>query len=80
MISAIFGLGLFFVSFSALLWLLLSVLVGVAAGRRNRDGFGWFVLSVLISPLVAAFLLLALGAGSPRYGRLTKFEKEDWRD
>jgi hypothetical protein len=40
-------------------WLFLAAVVGVfASQRRKRSGFGWFVLAVLISP-VLAFLLVA---------------------
>jgi hypothetical protein len=40
-------------------WLATSAIVGVfASQRRNRSGFGWFVLALVISP-VLAFLLCA---------------------
>lgn len=42
-------------------WVLLSIVVGVAASSRDRSGFGWFVLALLISPLIAGLLVLALG-------------------
>jgi hypothetical protein len=39
-------------------WVMLSVVVGVAAHyRRGRFGFGWFLLSLLISPLIAGLFL-----------------------
>lgn len=41
-------------------WLIFSIVVGVAASSRGRSGFGWFVLSVLISPLLALILVLVL--------------------
>src|SRR5947207_318976 len=42
-------------------WILLSVVVGVAAAsHRNRSGVGWFFLALLISPLFAGLLVLAL--------------------
>jgi hypothetical protein len=42
-------------------WLFFSVISGVIAGRKGRWGFGFFLLSVLLSPLigVAAALLAA---------------------
>ena len=43
-----------------LIWLGLAVIVGVAANTRGRNGFGWFLLAVLISPLLAGLLVLAL--------------------
>jgi hypothetical protein len=58
-------------------WLLLSAVVGVfASGRRNRSGFGWFVLAVVISPLVA-FLFLAAMATEEK--KMTAQPAIDWR-
>lgn len=42
-------------------WLMFSVVVAIIAASRNRSGFGWFCLSVLISPFLAVILVLALG-------------------
>jgi hypothetical protein len=41
-------------------WIVLAIIVGVAANTRGRNGFGWFLLAVVISPLFAGLLLLAL--------------------
>lgn len=41
-------------------WLILSIIVGVAASGRGRRGFAWFLLSALISPLFSSILLLVL--------------------
>ena len=41
-------------------WLFFSVLVGILAHNRGRVGFGWFVLSLLFSPLLMALLVLVL--------------------
>src|SRR5262245_61220731 len=47
-------------------WLVVAIIVGVAAAKRcNRSGFGWFLLSVVISPLLAGLLLIALGPKKP---------------
>jgi hypothetical protein len=43
---------------------ILSVIVGVAAHTRRRNAIGWFVLSVLITPLLAGLLLFALSIKS----------------
>lgn len=43
-------------------WLVLAIVVGVIAGSRNRNGFGWFILALVISPLIAGILVLALGS------------------
>lgn len=42
------------------MWLLLSVAVGVLASNRGRSGFGWFVLSVFVSPLVGFVFCIAV--------------------
>jgi hypothetical protein len=44
-----------------LLWLVFAVVVGVIAASRGKSGFGWFLLSCLISPLLGLILVLALG-------------------
>ena len=38
-------------------WLVFSVAIGVGASARGRSGFGWFLLSIIISPLIAVILL-----------------------
>lgn len=48
-----------------LFWLGFSVIVGVAAGKRDRSSFGWFILALVISPLLAGLLVLALGDSRP---------------
>lgn len=42
-------------------WLIGAVVVGIIASNRERSGGGWFVLSLLISPILALILVLALG-------------------
>ena len=44
-----------------LVWLVFSVIVGVAANTRGRNGARWFFISMLISPLIAGLFVLALG-------------------
>jgi len=41
-------------------WFLFAIVVAVAAVARGRDGFGWFLLAVFISPLIALLLVLVL--------------------
>jgi hypothetical protein len=48
-----------------LIWLVLAVVVGALASAKDRSGFGWFVLAVFISPLIAGFLLLIAGDSRP---------------
>jgi hypothetical protein len=42
-----------------LFWFFVSILVAVFASSRNRSGFGWFLLSLIISPLIT-FIFLAI--------------------
>jgi hypothetical protein len=43
-----------------LTWLALSAAVGLfASERRNRSGFGWFLIAVVTSPLIG-FVLCAI--------------------
>jgi hypothetical protein len=54
-------------------WLAFSVIVGVfASQRRNRSGFGWFVLALFISPVLAFLLCAAMQANAKSNGY-------DWR-
>jgi hypothetical protein len=46
------------------LWLVFAVFVGKMADKRGRSGWGWGILAVVISPILAAIgLLLAGGKG-----------------
>ena len=49
-------------SFLFLIWIALSVAVGAAANARGRNGFGWFLLAIFISPLLALLFLVAFPA------------------
>ena len=40
-------------------WVMLSIIVGVAAGTRGHNA-AWFLLALIISPLVAALCLIVL--------------------
>jgi len=45
----------------AFFWFIFAVIVGIAASaRRSRDGLAWFLLALIISPLLAGLLVLAL--------------------
>jgi hypothetical protein len=39
----------------------LSVAVGLLANRYHRSGLGWFVFSLLLTPLLGFVFVLALG-------------------
>jgi hypothetical protein len=43
-----------------IIWLVLAIVIGVAAARRGRSGLGWLVASLILSPLIAAILLALL--------------------
>jgi hypothetical protein len=45
-----------------LLWLGLSVVIGIAAAARGRSGFGYLMLAVVASPLISGVLLALLPA------------------
>jgi hypothetical protein len=42
------------------IWLVLAMIVGVAANIRGRNPVGWTLLAAVISPLIAGLLVLAL--------------------
>ncbi|MCQ2339567.1 MAG: SHOCT domain-containing protein [Paludibacteraceae bacterium] len=42
-------------------WLILSIIVACIASSKGRSGFGWFCLSMLISPLISLIILLCVG-------------------
>ncbi len=42
-------------------WFGLSIAVGILAGRRGRSGFGWFLFSIVLSPLLGVIFVLVLG-------------------
>lgn len=44
-----------------LIWLPLSVAVGLLANRYNRNGLAWFLFALLISPLLGFVFVLACG-------------------
>ncbi|SFB96269.1 hypothetical protein SAMN05216344_106106 [Polaromonas sp. OV174] len=41
-------------------WFAASIVVGIIASSKDRHGFGYFVLSMILSPLIAGILVLAL--------------------
>jgi YD repeat-containing protein len=67
-----------------IVWIVFACAVGTAASRHyKRSGFGWGVLAVLISPLLAWFLLLLLGTNpdrqwQPQPQRGVNWKAVDW--
>ena len=70
-----------------ILWPLLALVVAAAAQSRGRSGLGWFILAVVLSPLVGLILvqllpnlryerLIASLAVGPDDARLGAFEPE----
>lgn len=49
----------------AVVWIVFAVLVGIAASSRGRSGFGWFLLSCIISPLIGLLVLIAMPTRGP---------------
>jgi hypothetical protein len=43
-----------------LIWIVLSIVAAVFAGSKGRSGFGWFLISCLLSPLIGLLLLAIL--------------------
>jgi hypothetical protein len=48
-----------------LAWLFFSFVIIILAAKLGRNGFAWFIISLIISPLFAGILLLI-------YGKTTK--------
>ena len=55
------------------IWIFGAVVIGAIAGGKGRSGFGWFVLSLCISALLAG-LLLALVGNAPAPSEQTQLE------
>jgi hypothetical protein len=48
-----------------LAWTLLSIGVGIAAKSRGRLGFAWFVIAMLITPVLALIFLVVMRQLAP---------------
>lgn len=44
-----------------LVWIGLAMAVGIWASKKGRSNFGWFLLAVMVSPLLAGIFLLLVG-------------------
>lgn len=42
------------------LWISLSIIAGIIASSRNRFGLGYFILSLIVSPLIVLILVLGM--------------------
>lgn len=56
-----------------LLSIVASIAVAIVASKRGRNGFGWFFISVVLSPLFGVLLLIALPVIEPE-------EDVNWTD
>lgn len=41
-------------------WVVLAIVVAFVAPIRGRSGFGWFLVALLLSPVIALLLLIVL--------------------
>lgn len=57
--AMIAGAGLFVTGWAVGAWLLCALLVGFAARSRGRSLVAWLLLAVVVTPLVAALLLIS---------------------
>lgn len=64
----------------AFFWCVLALAVGVFAERYGRNGFGWFLVAWLLSPLLATIFLLAAGRAEPAYGKIRITREKDYWD
>jgi hypothetical protein len=44
-----------------ILWVVLAIFIGALASSRGRSGFGFFLLSVVFSPLLGLIIVLVMG-------------------
>jgi len=44
-----------------ILWVVFAFVVAAGARNRGRSGFGWFILSIIISPILSGLALVFLG-------------------
>lgn len=47
-----------------LLWIIGSIFVGIFADRYGRNGVIWFLISLLLSPLLSVLIILLIGKDS----------------
>jgi hypothetical protein len=58
--SLIINEGDYLMFWALVFWCGFAAAVGILAGNKGRNGFGWFVLALIISPLLAGILALAV--------------------
>lgn len=50
---------------AVMIWLILAIVIGAAASARGRSGGGWFLLALILSPLIAGLALLLFPSQKP---------------
>jgi len=63
---------------SDIFWLALAVIVAVAANTRGRSSAVWVLLAIVISPLLAGLLLLALPRLDNGHAIFSKIKNEKY--
>ncbi|MBH9742251.1 zinc ribbon domain-containing protein [Vibrio navarrensis] len=46
--------------FVVILWLIFSICVGALASNKGRSGFGYFLISLILSPLIGLIIVLVI--------------------
>ena len=57
-------------------WIFLSILVGIFASSKKRSGIGWFLLSLIISPLITFIIVLVAGPPASTLKKCPKCAEE----
>lgn len=63
--------------FAVLAWVVFSLAIIFLARRLDRSGIVWFLLSLVISPLLAGIILLALGQNGKKCPKCAEKVKKD---
>lgn len=45
-----------------IIWFVLAIAVGYGASQKGRNGFGWFLVALIFSPLIGGLFVLAMKA------------------
>lgn len=62
--------------FLVVIWVICAALIGSIASKRGRSGFAWFLLAVIISPILALLFVLASTDRSPARAAPVAIEAE----
>jgi len=50
----------------AILWIFLSIIAAVIAGKKGRSGIGFFLLAILLSPVIGIISALVAGENTEK--------------